>query len=204
MRRAVRCLASFAVVVFMVGNSSQVACAAPVLDQSSPNSNAGFNASPSNHWQEGVSAGMSGMLSRVEVYALGAGTADLYINLGDPWQTDANEFSTSLVAASEGWVTIDTSAAGIHVDAGDAFVIGIDGADGGVWLGGSYWLPNGGYDAGGAWLNGGSYADGGWDLAFRTYVDSDSTGPAVPVPGALVLASLGTGLIGWLRSRRSR
>jgi hypothetical protein len=38
------------------------------------------------------------------------------------------------------------------------------------------------------------------DLAFRTYVE---TSPTVPVPGALLLAGFGAGLIKWIRHRRT-
>jgi len=192
--------------VLISGVIGGIASAAPVLDQESPYVGAGFNAGTSQgSWQQEVTVGMTGQLTRIELYAQGVGTTPLSINAGGPWQSDPSEFSTLFTSAGQGWVAIDTTSAGLFFNAGDTFVIGLGGTDSGLWMGGSYVSPNGGYEAGRLWYNStGSIAPFGpeWDIAFRTYVDAQSN-PAVPAPAALVLSSLGTGLIGWLRRRRS-
>jgi hypothetical protein len=85
---------------------------------------------------------------------------------------------------------------------GDPLVMDMLGATDGLWVGGRA-LPSGGqYSASGFWMNGNPNSDAGRDLAFHTYIDTESE-PVVPAPSALLLGSLGTGLIGWLRRRRS-
>jgi hypothetical protein len=181
-----------------------IAPAVPVLDQESPYTNAGFAAGDARLlWQQEVVVGMIGQLSRIELYAACAGTTPLTINAGSLWQSDASEFFTLFTAVGEGWVAIDTTSAGLFFNAGDTFVIGVGGADSGLSLGGSNSEPQGGYPAGDigySWQS--EYYDGPWDLAFRTYVDSENSS-RVPAPAGILLIALGTGLVGWLRKRRS-
>jgi len=156
---------------------------AQTLDQESPNMNASFNADASSlTWQQEVTVGLAGPLVQIELYVTTPGSCDVFINAGAPWQYDANDFETTLVADSVGWKTIDTSPAGLSFNPDDHFVIGIHGLDTGMWLGGSYLPPEGGYDRGRLWLNEAIHDDTDWDIAFRTYV---------PEPGTLALLSLG-------------
>jgi hypothetical protein len=182
-------IANAAVFLALAEAWTPMVSAAPVLDQTSPLAGSSINAETSSiHWQQEVIAGMDGLLSSVAVYAGGAGTAGLYINTGAPWQSDASEFSAPLVAPDVGWVTIDTSAAGIHLSAGDPFVIGIDGADGGFWLGGNYVLPGGEYVPGALWMDsgGGPAPVDGLDLAFHTYMEEECY-PDLPDPELVML-----------------
>lgn len=194
---------SLAIACVLIGSFvATIASAAPVLDQESPYTNAGFNVGAAIFsWQQEVTVGMTGQLSRIELYAQNTGTTPLYINAGSPWQSDASEFSTLFTPGGQGWVAIDTTSAGLFFNAGDTFVIGVGGTDSGLSLGGSCTSPSGGYQAGRLGING-SLFDSMWDIAFRTYVDVPSN-PTIPAPAALVLSGLGTGLVGWLRKRRS-
>lgn len=191
--------------------SAGLTMAAPVLDQESPvidEFEFWLYAGSSNvTCQQGVTVGVTGLLTRVELYAVNAGTTPLTINAGAPWQSDASDFATVFVAAGEGWTGVDVSAAGLFFNAGDQFVIGVGGTDSGLWLVGSDVLPDGAYAAGELWLRQIGDAPiptsgGADDLAFRTYVDSQSS-PTVPAPAGVLLGTLGTGLVGWLRRRRS-
>lgn len=196
--------------------SAGLATAAPVLDQESPAIDPWF-AAGSSEWlfQQGVTAGIAGQLTRIELYAYNAGTTPLYINAGAPWQYDASAFATTFVAEGEGWVGVDVSAASLFFNAGDQFVIGVGAGlepdvASDLRLEGSSVSPDGAYAAGELWSwNIDDPApqlhwDGEADLAFRTYMDTrDNPTPTVPAPAAVVLGVLGTGLTGWLRRRRS-
>ncbi len=188
--------------------SAGLATATPVLDQESPYWGIRITVSPYFILQQEVAVGIAGQLSRIELYTQNAGTTPVFINSGSPWQSDASEFSTLLTSAGEGWVTIDTSSAGLFFNAGDKFVIGVGGS-GSDWLGmgANVASPNGGYPAGRPWAQDpegiGRYARE-YDLAFRTYVGSpDGPAAAVPAPAAFALSALGAGLVGWFRRRRT-
>jgi hypothetical protein len=156
---------------------------AQVLDQVSPFNNASFNMdAPSLHWQQEAVAGLAGQLVQVDLYVTAPGSCTFFINDGPPWQVDPPNWTTTFSAATTGWHSIDTSAAGLALSPGQHFVLGFDGGGTGMWLGGSYAPPGGGYPAGECYLNGNIHGGGGWDIAFRTYV---------PEPAALALLALG-------------
>ena len=180
--------------------SAGLASAAPVLDQESPAMDPWF-AAGSSEWlfQQGVTVGIAGQLTRIELYAYNAGTTPLYINAGAPWQFDAFDFRATFEATGEGWVGVDVSAASLFFDAGDQFVIGVgagmepdvasdlrlEGSSvqgGGAYPGGELWSWN--IDSSEPRL----HWDGEADLAFRTYVElGDNPTPTVPAPAAVVL-----------------
>jgi len=170
--------------------------ASTVLDQvndATINDNYWFNIT-SNHLQQGVTAGLDGVLSNIEVFFYQAGTVDFSINLGSPWQSDANDYQDNALSVVAGWNNIDISLANIMVNAGDEFVIGLQGA------GGSTNLVHGNilneYAAGNVYLNGSISSSSDHDTHFRTYVS------AVPVPAAAWL--FGSGLIGLIGVARRK
>ena len=145
---------------------------AQILDQVSPYMNASFNADATSlNWQQEVVVGVAGTLVQVDMYVTTPGSCQFYINTGSPWQGDPHEFQTGLTSTTQGWVAIDTSSAGINLDVGDTFCIGILGGGTGMWLGGSYDPPFGGYPQGELYINSNIQGDGGWDLAFQTYME---------------------------------
>ncbi len=140
------------------------------LDQQSDCTNAGYNGSASSLiWQQEVKTGVAGQLTSFDLNFNSPGTVHLWINVGAPWQYDANDFDTTITVSTLGWVNIDTSAANIVMGAEQSFVIGVQGNDTGAGLCGNA-FP-GLYSRGQLWLNEAAF-DGGenWDFAFRTYM----------------------------------
>ncbi len=122
-------------------------------------------------FQQEVSAGLAGPLLGVEIwfdirpFAV-CQTADFFINRGSAWQTDPNDFATVLCAEPDqaGWMYVDVSAAGISLNIGEKFVIGIFGRGDQFFFGSSFGNPYGG---GSLWWEGSENAVN--DMAFRTY-----------------------------------
>ncbi len=116
------------------------------LDQSSPFGNAWFNGGTNVLiWQQQVKAGVPGLLEGVEIEITGAAgsTLDVLIRLGPGWNTGAVAFSTTVSSVGTGgWerVYVDTSAAGIVLNAGDRFVVEMTGNTG-MGIHGDYQAP---------------------------------------------------------------
>lgn len=179
------------------------ATAALVLDQSYEEAGAShFTGGIAGYqWQQGVTAGMSGLLANVELNFFGTGTTRVFINPGAPWQTDADAFSTAVTVSAPGWTSIDVSSAGIHLTPGDEFSLGFEGFGSTVTFPSVIGSSGSGTYAGGAlFFNGSGYTNGslGSDINFRTYVDV----AAVPLPAAAYL--LGWGLVGLVPFVRRR
>jgi hypothetical protein len=204
-KRVAKRLLGCVVVFSVVGICAQATWATPVLDQESPlGSGASVPIGPGVSLQQGGIAGMSGLLTSIEVYVddPGTGTAIVSFNLGSPWQTDVSEFITLIDPTAVGWYSIDTSGAGIHLNANDPFVIGIAPGEGAIELGITATDPGGDYPRGELWGNGEAVSI--LDLTFRTYMDPDGGSPAVPAPAALLLVGLGTALVAGVRRSRTR
>ncbi len=187
-----------------------IATAAPVLDQESPAWGESFPANYTGvYWQQGVTVGVAGLLTRIDLYITQPGDFwDLNIWRGAPWQNGLSDFylPAALWDVPAGWLSLDVSAGGLLFDVGDQFTIGVSGIAGGdgfegPWLGGNHVAPGGAYAGGALWwddfYHGGGNGD--YDFAFRTYMDPG----VVPAPTAVVLSALGAGLVGWFRRRRT-
>lgn len=186
-----RLASPFAIPCFVVG--LRIAPACPVIDQVSLPVDASFN-SRSIRQQE-VTVGISGQLTGIDLYRFlipnqteGTVVFDVFINLGPPWQTDANEIETTVTVSPEaGWFHVDLSAANIELQTGERFVFGIV-----VTLATPFFGLSGSafpdeYDGGVLWTTIFDVVDGevrprndlatpvgggeDWDLAFRTYME---------------------------------
>jgi hypothetical protein len=201
-------LVACVVTLSLLGVSAGIAGAAPTLDQQSViGAGACIELTAGHSTQQQVTAGITGLLTSVQVQMYGVGTSTFSINMGPAWQADAAEFSAPLTTTADGWYTVNTSTAGIYLTPGDTFVIGIAYGSGTVepamyvtsapddgYAGGSLW-----YDA----LDSFPVTAMVMDQTFKTFVDPDFTAPAtVPAPGALLLAGLGTTLVAARRTRK--
>ena len=187
--------------LFVIGPLT--ASAIPIVDQQSTNTNVSY-ASLTSTYQQGVTAGLTGLLTgfefRVNSTDGGDGILDLFVNLGAPWQTDTNDFEALGFVAVLGWNLIDLSAAGIFVIPGTRFTIGIRGVGGDIYPTFAGSTVNS--YAGDALYNNGTVRNG--DMMFFTYVDVDVLPEPTPVPEPGTLALLGIGLAGMGFARRRR
>jgi hypothetical protein len=130
-------------------------------------------------WQQGVTAGVAGQLTRLAVYVatseLYGETADTEVSLwlGPPWQTDAAVWSTTAKGLKSGWATFNLNDAKIFVEQGDEYSIGIRGQSESDFNPGIGISWGDAYPGGDLFLNGGSAE--GVDLLFRTYVSPKRT-----------------------------
>ncbi|MCH7812884.1 MAG: hypothetical protein IID40_02570 [Planctomycetes bacterium] len=122
-------------------------------------------------FQQQVTAGLAGPLIGVEIWVdirsfAACQTADFFINKGPAWQTDPNDFETVLCAEPDhaGWMYVDVSAAGISLNVGEAFVIGVFGRGDQFFFGSA---PGNPYGGGAVWWEGSENAAN--DMTFRTY-----------------------------------
>jgi hypothetical protein len=156
-------------------------------------------------WQQGVTAGISGQLTAIQLMTADSmpnESTQVFVAMGAPWQSSTPVFSTTIhgTGTSEDWITIDTSAANIRLNAGEAFTIGVYGIDGGMWLEGSFPRdPSKSYPGGQLWLSSRGQTpdvyqtDGANDsFVFSTYMQPG----LVPEPCSLAL--LGISLVGGL------
>lgn len=127
-------------------------------------------------WQQGITAGIAGHLTRIDLYvyidpAFGDTVAsDVSITLGSPGGSDTPAWTTTTAVLRTGWNTFDVAKAKIFVDVGDEYAIGIHGHSQSNFNPGFGFSSDDEYPGGDLFLNGSTAEHVGDDLLFRTYV----------------------------------
>lgn len=182
---------------FAVLTSAHLATASGVLDQSAPSGFGQFY--KPNLWQQGVTAGLTGQLTQIDIDFLTTQAVELTLYDGSPWNAGVATHTQIFSANTIGLGSIDVSAANFMVTAGSTFTIGLRGfgANTPMFRGNiSNTYPDGilyvNGDVGGL----GNPAEGLYDMTFNTYVNP------IPEPASLCLALFGT--VATVLRRRAR
>lgn len=175
-----------------------------------------FQVSDGTTVQQGVTAGQSGLLSRVDLFYAGNASPPpqgppaevlFFVNPGTPWQDDPFSFEQTLIfnaGQSADRIMIDVSSAGLVLQPGDQFIIGLMNVSpsSGVVPVFTGSLAGDEYDGGTLWfetIGMGPTELPVSDLNFATYVQQ---GMPIPEPSALLL--LGLAVAGLRVSRLGR
>lgn len=159
-------------------------------------------------WQQEVIVGVGGLLSRVDFGirdVVGGHALRFAINRGSGWQSDADDFSTT-VTAINGTNTVDLSGAGLSFAVGEHFALEFQATTDNQYMGlhmaaaDSYsGALQASYDGGQPAL---SYLNK--PAVFATYMDNGITA-TVPEPGTLAMVMVALGVVGWTaRGRAAR
>jgi hypothetical protein len=136
-----------------------------VFDQVSLPTNVTYFKADNRTFQQGVTAGVTGLLVRIDLFLRTDDPFELTLTRGAPWRDDAPDTVLQVTPPPFGSGMIDISAAGFSVTAGEEYTIGLTGsnpndefvrANQGDYLGGDFYI------------NGDLQPDR--DLGFRTVV----------------------------------
>jgi hypothetical protein len=168
--------------------------AIPVVDQQQTSTSFVFNGQ--YIWQQGITAGISGQLTGIDLHFVSSGVANFGINLGAPWQTDTDSAVISSLVNAAGWNYFDLTSSGIYLVAGQQFTIRFLGLT--TNFSGGFPNPY----AGGALFTEGQPFINDTDAAFRTYIET--TVPVADAGSSWVLIAISILVIGVLRLGRTR
>lgn len=206
-----------------------VVCAGPlaagatlVVDQQNLVGGAGIGPTRTQTYQQGLTAGGSGLLAQVDLNILylaccaqpaGFGATNTFlldVYGSPPWNgAPANAIaplaSIPVTVTQTGWLSIDVTAAGLVLSPGQQFAIGLRSDvywDLGIDSSGPYNPYGGGSLYGnGNLIQGNSQGVGAWDLVFKTYL---SDAPPVPEPATSLFIGLGLAALSATRRRGAR
>jgi MYXO-CTERM domain-containing protein len=144
-----------------------------LADQINPPGGVDYNVSDGTSvYQQPIEAGVTGGLNGILFYAIGSpGTrTNVRVRLGDAWNTGPAVFSGTLEKPGSGpeEVFLDLSAAGIRLDAGDVFVVELEGSGGPLLA--LRGRDDGAYPRDLCISEVCPFFGGGWSLSFTTYM----------------------------------
>ena len=152
---------------------------------------------------------MSGILDHINLYT-SAGTVNIRVKMGNAVQTSGPWLFDQVLTFVAGVNSINLSALGISVEAGDTFVVDWNGAPGGVaepLFGFSFTYANPDYAGGALWkiVNGVGTMEGlaGYteDMRFQTYIQ-ERVAVHTPEPATMLLMGIGVAGAAFMRKRK--
>lgn len=137
-----------------------------LVDQSNLLDSGAASPSSSVTWQQEVIVGESGQLTGLTIHTSGAGDFNLAINLGQPLQSDPDDFATVVTATEAGAQFVDLTQADLFLNAGDRFAFKVNGINDGPQ--GGFRTSTGDAYPGRFYLNGSQRVN--TDLIFKTHM----------------------------------